>query len=51
MWPEYDDAYEPSDPKHPTFFERYVEWADNDRKRDKENPEPSEPDSVEGHPV
>lgn len=32
-----DTGYELDDPKHPTFYERYAEWADRERKRMKED--------------
>jgi hypothetical protein len=32
------DAYDLTDPKHPTFYERFAERADVERKARKENP-------------
>jgi hypothetical protein len=32
------DAYDLTDPKHPTFYERFAERADVERKAAKENP-------------
>lgn len=34
----YDDdsGYELDDPKHPSFADRYADWTDTQRKRDKE---------------
>ena len=35
--PEQSDAYELDDPKHPTYRERMADWADAERKREKEH--------------
>lgn len=31
-----NDAYEPNDPKNPTYVGSLLDWADEDRKRRKE---------------
>lgn len=38
----WDDeaGYDYDDPKHPTFHERYADWGDTLRKRDKESDPP-----------
>ena len=35
--PGEETGYDPSDPKHPTYHERYAEHADRERKRLKED--------------
>jgi hypothetical protein len=32
-----DSGYELNDPKHPTFHERYADWGDSLRKRERED--------------
>jgi len=43
----YDEPYELNDPKHPTAYERWADWADMLRKRKKEE-SLSEPDMDSG---
>ena len=33
----YDEAYDVDDPKHPSFAEQWLDWADQQRKAEKEN--------------
>lgn len=37
-----DSGYDLNDPKHPTFHDRYAEFADLERKREKEQEVPEE---------
>jgi hypothetical protein len=36
VWDD-ESGYDLDDPKHPTFADRYADWADIQRKREKEN--------------
>lgn len=36
MWDD-EAGYDLDDPKHPTFADRYADWADQERKRRKED--------------
>ena len=41
----YDEAYDLDDPKHPSFAEQWLDWADAQRKREKEDGPQGEPDA------